>query len=445
MEKFKTKKLGIFSISLLFALFSVITFAPVMKTSAVGSEIEVGTLIRTVLSITTDEDLLSFNLAPLASGNFGSSSVTATVETNSAGGYELYFSSEDNATAMTSVTTQDTITSDFNGSVTSSAMAVNKWAYSLDNTNFSKIPTLDNHVKITDLDHSPSAAEKDTTVNIGIKIDNTISSGVYSKSVRFTAIAHENAAPVQATGIHSITTMQEMTPQICADTTTPLASATTLDVNGSHHGDSNYVPSVTLEDVRDHNTYTIAKLADGKCWMTQNLKIVNKELDSTTSDLPSGVTYTVPASNISAFTTSTSNITAAYYLDEVDTTFYSFYTAAAGWGATTPSSENTPKSICPKGWRLPSGGPSSDSSTLVDTYNSIEALMGAPNLSLAGTVYKGVHRDSDIWGAYWTATSYGSNNAHAYEYYIDVDFEEISLDHLAKYFGFAVRCIARSE
>ena len=36
------------------------------------------------------------------------------------------------------------IASDFSGTVTSSTMAKNKWGYSLDNTDFLKIPTLNN-------------------------------------------------------------------------------------------------------------------------------------------------------------------------------------------------------------------------------------------------------------------------------------------------------------
>ena len=50
---------------------------------------------------------------------------------------------------------------------------------------------------------------------------------------------------------NGITTMQEMTPQICADA---LENDT-----------------VRLQDTRDGKYYWVAKLADGNCWMTQNL------------------------------------------------------------------------------------------------------------------------------------------------------------------------------
>ena len=47
-----------------------------------------------------------------------------------------------------------------------------------------------------------------------------------------------------------------------------------------------------LIDVRDDKVYWVAKLADNKCWMTQNLAIGTEgiTLDSETSDLPSGKT-----------------------------------------------------------------------------------------------------------------------------------------------------------
>ena len=52
---------------------------------------------------------------------------------------------------------------------------------------------------------------------------------------------------------NGIKTMQEMTPQICADAQ---ENDTTM-----------------LEDARDGKMYWVAKLADGNCWMTQNLEL----------------------------------------------------------------------------------------------------------------------------------------------------------------------------
>ena len=61
----------------------------------------------------------------------------------------------------------------------------------------------------------------------------------------------------------TISTMQEMTPEICSGTTTP----------SSNYG----APSAKLTDTRDGKTYWVSKLADGKCWMTQNLSLGDAE------------------------------------------------------------------------------------------------------------------------------------------------------------------------
>lgn len=59
---------------------------------------------------------------------------------------------------------------------------------------------------------------------------------------------------------------------VCNTATTPSSSATDLDTDGTHIGDTNYVPSITMVDKRDSQAYTIRKLADGNCWMVENLR-----------------------------------------------------------------------------------------------------------------------------------------------------------------------------
>ncbi|MBQ3309458.1 hypothetical protein IJG78_02145, partial [Candidatus Saccharibacteria bacterium] len=72
----------------------------------------------------------------------------------------------------------------------------------------------------------------------------------------------------------SITYMQDMTPEVCATATTPSIDAAQADTTGAHAGDASYVPQHTLSDIRDGETYRIRKLADGNCWMTENLRLV---------------------------------------------------------------------------------------------------------------------------------------------------------------------------
>ena len=73
--------------------------------------------------------------------------------------------------------------------------------------------------------------------------------------------------------IFDIDELQDMKPVICDATTTPLASATQFDWDGSHRGDRSYVPRTVLKDRRDNKEYLVSKLADGNCWMSQNLEL----------------------------------------------------------------------------------------------------------------------------------------------------------------------------
>ena len=87
------------------------------------------------------------------------------------------------------------ISSDFSGTVTSETMAANKWGYSLNNTDFSKIPALNDQATLKNIDHYPTTSEKTTTVNIGMKVDINLPSGTYVKNVIFSVVAHETLAP----------------------------------------------------------------------------------------------------------------------------------------------------------------------------------------------------------------------------------------------------------
>ena len=99
--------------------------------------------------------------------------------------------------------------------------------------------------------------------------------------------AHTTCTITAVPTIHTITYMQEMTPAICAATTTPDDSLDTADYDdwdGSHHGDINYIPRKVLVDTRDNQKYLVAKLADGECWMTQNLNLVMSTTKTLTKD-----------------------------------------------------------------------------------------------------------------------------------------------------------------
>lgn len=198
--------------------------------------------------------------------------------------------------------------------------------------------------------------------------------------------------------------MQDMTSEICSMATVSPSNVMTLDL-------------------RDNKSYWVTKLADGKCWMTQNLDLdLGAELTSDNTDLnvtaatgmystgysseqvgdrtvikwqPTNTTVSLTSRTITNWTTST---TVAYSGDPGDwyqqgytasnCDFFSgcttnfdttpdtnnngthghvgnYYNVAAAYATDNYTSDSTsgnhwiPNSICPKGWRLPANQSSS--------------------------------------------------------------------------------------
>ncbi len=403
-------KLGIFAGTLLVTILAAYIYSPISGSHATEDEeakISVG--LNTTLSLNIDVNRLDFSFQPSEDGTFLSQPITATVSTNSADGYELYFSSIDNETDMINAFygVNDVISSGFNGTVTNSTMTKNTWGYSLNNTDFSKIPTLSNQLTVKNLDHIPSSAEKTSVVNIGIKVASDIAAGSYEKSVVFSTIAHESVAK-----------MQEFS---CSDL--PNVGDTTV-----------------LMDVRNGKNYRVGRLADNQCWMLNELGIGDgARISSDDSDLPEGETFTV----------------GSYTVNTVG--WYTYGTATAGWGRVNENyaaGANSPKSICPKGWRLPTGGPNSDFSWLMETYNTIDALEAQPfNLNIGNSYAmngdSGSVQDGGIVGLLSsTAYSLYNNNKRYYMFYVTSYPSKlggsITNNYTTSSYGYNVRCIARN-
>ncbi|MBQ6313818.1 hypothetical protein IJI29_03140 [Candidatus Saccharibacteria bacterium] len=141
-----------------------------------------------------------------------------------------------------------------------------------------------------------------------------------------------------------------------------------------------------LTDTRDNNTYAVAKLADGKCWMIENLRLGGEEamtLTSSDSNIASGSSFTLSASQdpttnawcnddsadcidqsmlSSNNTTNTIANMTSPMLDPDESkgiysmgNYYNWYSATAGTGTGSMLSGNATGSICPAGWHLPTG------------------------------------------------------------------------------------------
>ena len=287
-------------------------------------------------------------------------------------------------------------------------------------------------------------------------------SSTYGKkySAAFTV---ENTGP---SSFFELTTMQELAdyPELCTAATTPVASATKEDTTGAYAGNTAYVPTVKLVDDRTDGTaktkysYTVKKLADGNCWMTENLKLTNVTISNADSNLPSGKTVTIPASSTANWctTNSTACDNQLMTLDATDTSisgqssaqpsygvYYNWYTATATYGTYETASGNVSYDICPKGWKLPTGGSSGEFQSLYSKYNTSDLMTkatGGPAFVLSGYRDGSSTRNQGSDGNYWSSTANNSSSA----YRLGLYSSNVSPARSGyKYYGFSVRCVAK--
>ena len=118
-------------------------------------------------------------------------------------------------------------------------------------------------------------------------------------------------------------------------------------------------------------------------------------------------------------------------------------TAACANNATTPAPIPT-TNICPAGWRLPTGEPTTGEFTALNT-----AINGGSTSSDAGLLTSGLFQRSGLWvngfnyqgsvGGYWSSTQYSATNAH---YVLFVSTYVNPASNYSKSSARAVRCVA---
>ena len=223
------------------------------------------------------------------------------------------------------------------------------------------------------------------------------------------------------------------------------SSLTTAPIDGT----ANLSSVSALTDQRDNNTYAIAKLADGKCWMIENMRLADKdssnndiELSATNTNSPSlpltniyDATNPTTSNHLSASTNPTStawctsnsaacdNQSMLYTGNTTERgtnpatsantysygNYYNWYSATAGNGKYSTSTNNSTVAgdICPTGWTLPESG---DKTNMAAEKNNFYKLGLSLGLS-APANYDNETRP------YWTGSPEGSNASIAFRTY----------------------------
>ena len=164
---YRMRNLAIFSTSLIFGFVLLSTFAPIIASNASDSNTKVSTEVKPVIAIAAEPEVNFGNITPTNNGTFASKPVETLVGTNATKGFELYFSSKDEATDMknTNTSISDVVSSTFTGSVTESTMPKNAWGYSLNNTDFNPIPKKSEQKQIKNITTLPTTEELKTIVH----------------------------------------------------------------------------------------------------------------------------------------------------------------------------------------------------------------------------------------------------------------------------------------
>ncbi len=257
--------------------------------------------VNPYLNVTLSGSDIHLPITPTSAGTYGDTYFTATASTNNAYGYKLNLSIKDGSAANANLTTDlksnvtnvntgvapviptfstnDVLTSS-EFSASTSTDHINHWAMSINDTDHYKKVLSESTIATSD---SP-AIDDPTTINLATKLDLLTSPGSYSAYFNFevvanpvppesnpinTAMGNANKQPVTING-QQYYKMQDMTTAICNSITTPTAS------------DSSDTPTAKLVDIRDNTIYTIGKLADGRCWLLDNLALdlIDTSLDS---------------------------------------------------------------------------------------------------------------------------------------------------------------------
>ena len=218
-------------------------------------------------------------------------------------------------------------------------------------------------------------------------------------------------------------------------------------------------------DARDNHSYWIQKLADGNCWMLTNLAYAgggtNTYGDTKTLQEGSSVVSTYTAAKYYNDTTK-SNATSGFTNPSTSTDggitgkqYGYLYNWCAAMGVQTSTSActsastplpDTSVSICPAGWRLPTGGSNGEFIAFNTAVNG-----GLPTTSSTELMSQWMAQYAGYWhssygfnfegtqGKYWSSTQYSATAAsylHIESSYVDA----VGFNY--KYGGQSVRCVA---
>ncbi len=497
---------------------------------AESSTIDLSATIAPSINVTIPTNLVSLNVNPINSA-LATSTIPVTVGTNNEYGYSLIMSSSTTDLTRTEALTNNTIPTistleDKAGGYTVNDFTINRWGYNINSSNYNS------YTSGVELSSTATKTNADTTnVGFAARADYDTPAGIYELDLTFLATAKpplytinytDNSGDASVTGA-PINPAQSSTGtagtgiNISTSTptrdgytflswcSTPTTDEGTVCSGTTYTPGSNYaisgtdeliitlyatweedIPAIqnldsslcitseptTVVDNRDGNKYLVQRLADGNCWLLDNLRLdisnsaVQAKMTSNTTNATDQILgYLKNGGGSSPYTaTAVANVStgfSSYNTPQINTTssedtttsygagsgkigvYYNYCAATAGsyCYANGAGSGNASYDICPAGWRMPTGGSSGEYRALYTAYSSNATnFRNALSTPLSGRYYNSSVDSQGSYGRFWSST-YSSDS---YMYYLGVDSSNVYLqDANYRTNGYSVRCVAK--
>ena len=422
----------------------------------------------------------SLSITPSSAGATGTTNFNVTVYSNSSSGYTLTLSAAD--TSLSGESSGGSIDTVTETATSLSGIQANHWGVNIPGTDLNHesgyyYAMASSSAPFTLINSNAATGQsgRSVTINAGAKLDLATPADTYSTTLNFAVVSAP--APISILDMHDMQDFASLTPAEINSVVDSMGTEINYAIGDSRDTGAN-----------DTARYTIAKLRDGKVWMTTNLDLAGETaLYSDDSNVAAANTkasgtpyYTLPASSTSGF----NDDAVAYVYNSGNQTstcsepgcysYYSWLAATAGGKDTSGNAVadyyNAPYSICPAGWRLPTATTSNASATSNNNWKTGDsyALATAYGANLEGNFYDessatggnfnanagptstlpkfllgGYYLYSSFitgghGGGYWSATSSSSSDAYNL-YFASSSFW--SANNGYRRLGYSVRCI----